>query len=66
MLDEGCLDLRCGESVPGNVDNIVHAASDPVIAFMIPASTVTSELRHVSRIKSRSNHADSHNSPCIR
>ena len=51
MLEKSGLDLRCGKSVPRDVNNIVYTASDPVVAFMIPASAVASELQHVSRIK---------------
>ena len=50
MLEKSGLYLRRGKSVPRDVNNIVHAAPDPVVAFMIPASAVASELQLVSRI----------------
>ena len=51
MLDESGLDLRCGESVPGDIDNIVYTTPNPVVAFMISASAVTCELQRVSRVR---------------
>ena len=55
MLKKSGLDLRCGESVPGDVNNIVHTAPDPVVAFMIPASAVASELQNMSRMTKMKN-----------
>ena len=58
MLDESGLDLRCGKSVPRDVDNIIHTAPDPVVTFMISASAVASELQHVSRVTTMKTRAD--------
>ena len=66
MLDKSGLDLRRGESVPGYVDNIVHTSPDPVVAFVISASAVASELTYVSRITKRKNWSNLHSSPCTR
>ncbi len=44
MLDEGGLDFGRGQSVARDVDNVVNTATDPVVAFMIAAGSVTSEL----------------------
>ena len=49
MLNKSGLDLRCGESVSGDIHNIIHTTSNPVVAFMISASAVASELQDVSR-----------------
>ena len=55
MLDKSGLDLRCGKSVPGHVNNIVDTAPDPVVAFMISASAIAGELQHVNRMKKSNN-----------
>lgn len=44
VLDQRCFDFGSGETVAGNVDDVVDAASDPVIAFVITASAITREL----------------------
>jgi hypothetical protein len=38
--------------VAGNIDNIIDTATDPVVAFVITASTISSELVPVSLIAS--------------
>jgi hypothetical protein len=45
MLDERCLNLRSRQPVSRDIDDIVHAASDPVVTFVVTASTISSELR---------------------
>lgn len=44
VLDEGGLDLGCGETVAGDVDDVVDAAANPVEAFVVASSTITGEL----------------------
>ena len=65
MLDESSLNLRCGKSMPRDVDDIVYTAPNPIVAFMISASAVTSELYYVSRKARTKLRADSRNSPGI-
>lgn len=44
VLNEGSLNLGGGETVTGNVDNIVNTTADPVITLVVTRSSVTSEL----------------------
>jgi len=44
VLDEGGFDLGRGETVTADVDHIVDAAADPVVALVITSSSVTREL----------------------
>jgi hypothetical protein len=44
MLDERSLNLRRRQSMPRDIDDIVHASSDPVVAFVVAPSTVSGEL----------------------
>jgi hypothetical protein len=44
MLDQSSFNLCSGQAMPRDIYYIIHAASDPVVALMISASTVTSEL----------------------
>ncbi len=44
VLDEGGLNLGGGETVAGDVDNVVDAAADPVEALVIAGGTVTGKL----------------------
>lgn len=44
MLDQGSFDLGGGQAVTRYVDNVVNATSNPVVAFMVAASSVASEL----------------------
>lgn len=44
MLNQCSLDLRGGQTVTTDVDNVVNAAPDPVEALMVPASAITGEL----------------------
>jgi len=45
VLDQSGFDFSGGQTVSRNVDNIVNTATDPVVAVLITASTVTSELQ---------------------
>lgn len=50
MLDERSFDLGRGEAVTRDIDHVVHAATDPVVAFVITSCTVTRELHvHVNK-----------------
>lgn len=44
MLKESGLNLRSGQTVPRDVDNIVNAATDPVVTIVVTAGTISSEL----------------------
>ena len=44
VLDQGSLDLSSGQTVTGNVDNVIDTATDPVVTLVITSSTVTSEV----------------------
>jgi hypothetical protein len=44
MLDKSCLNLGSGQSVTRNVDNIIDTTSDPIVSFVVSASTIASEL----------------------
>lgn len=44
MLDKCGLNLRGGQSVPGDVDDVIDTATDPVVAFMITPGTISGEL----------------------
>jgi hypothetical protein len=44
MLDQGGFDFGGGQTVTGDVDNIVNSASDPVVSFMITSGSITGEL----------------------
>lgn len=44
MLDQGGLDLSGGQTVAGDVDNVVDTAADPVKALVVSASTITGKL----------------------
>lgn len=48
MLNESGFNLSGGETVTRDVNDIVDTATDPVVAVLVTASTVTSELRDVS------------------
>lgn len=43
-FDEGSFDLGGGEAVTGDVDDIVDAATDPVISFVITGGAISGEL----------------------
>ena len=66
MLNQSGLDLRRGESVPGDVDDIIHTAPDPVVAIMIRAGAVASELQQVRRRTTMKTQAHLYNNPYIR
>lgn len=42
--DQRALDLRGGETMARNIDDIVHASFDPDVAILIPSSSITSEV----------------------
>lgn len=44
VLEKSSLDLSSGQTVSRNVDDIVDTATDPVVAIVIAASTISSEL----------------------
>lgn len=44
VLNESGLDLGGGETVTGDVDDVVDASADPVVAVMVTSGSVTSEL----------------------
>jgi hypothetical protein len=44
VLNQSGLDLSSGQTMTGNVDNVVDTATDPVVPFVVTSSTVTSEV----------------------
>jgi hypothetical protein len=44
ILDQRRFDLSSGETVTGNIDDIIDTSSDPVVALVIAACSVTREL----------------------
>lgn len=44
VLEKSSLDLSSGQTVSRNVDDIVNTATDPVVAVVVTASTISSEL----------------------
>lgn len=44
VLEKSSLDLSGGQTVSRNVDDIVDTATDPVVAVVITASTISGEL----------------------
>jgi hypothetical protein len=44
VFKEGSLNLSCGKTMAGNVDNVINTATDPVISVMVAASAVTGKL----------------------
>jgi hypothetical protein len=44
VLDQSGLDLGSGQTVTGNVDNVIDTATDPVVALVVTGSTVASEV----------------------
>lgn len=66
MLDKGCLDLGRRQTVATNVYYVVHAASDPVVALVIAACTVSSELMNFSFNTPKGFVGYSHSIPCTR
>jgi hypothetical protein len=48
MLEEGGLDLGGGQTVAGDVDDVVDASADPVKALVVAAGTIAGELGGVS------------------
>ena len=52
MFDQRSFDFCGGETMTANVYDIVNAATNPIVAFVITASSITSELeRSVSEEK---------------
>ena len=48
MLNEGCFNFGRGQSVTGNIDDVINTASNPVIPLMITTSPVTRKLNPFS------------------
>ena len=44
MQYQSALDLRSAHAVTGDIDHIVDAAGDPVVAVLVAATAVTSEI----------------------
>ena len=44
MLNKRCFDFGSGQTVTADVDNVVDAASDPVVAFVVAPSAVSGKL----------------------
>src|SRR5258708_35749119 len=44
MDDQRALNFRGGETMPRNIDDIVHTSFDPDITVLIPSSTITGEV----------------------
>ena len=44
VLDQGALDLGGAEAVAGDVDHVVDAAGDPVVAVVVAAAAVAGEV----------------------
>jgi len=49
VLNQGGFDFGGGETVAGDIDDVVDTASDPVVALVVTASSVTSELGSISK-----------------
>lgn len=50
MLKQRCFNLGSRQPVAGNVDHIVDTAPDPVVSFVIAASSVSCELFYLVSI----------------
>lgn len=46
VLDECGFDLGGGETVAGDVDDVVDAAADPVVAFVVATRAIARELQY--------------------
>ena len=44
VLDEGGFDFGCGQTMAGNVHDVVDTAADPVVSLVISCCTVSSEV----------------------
>ena len=44
MLDQSRLNFGCRQAMARNIDNVVDAAANPVIPFVIATSSVASKL----------------------
>jgi hypothetical protein len=44
MLNQRCFNLSGGETMPRDINDIVDAASNPVVTFVVSASTIAREL----------------------
>ena len=44
VLNQRCLDFGCGQSVAGDVDNVINTALDPVVSLEISSGTISSKL----------------------
>ena len=45
MLDQGSFNFSGGQAVTRDIDDIINTTPNPVIAFVIPAGTISGELR---------------------
>lgn len=66
MLNKGGLNLRGGESMPGDVDDVIDTATDPVVAFMITPGTISGELISVRNRMTNNGASYSRNTLCTR
>jgi hypothetical protein len=48
ILNQRSFDFGCGETVTGNVDDIIDTTSDPVVAFVVTSCSIAGELGVVS------------------
>ena len=66
MLDQRSLDFSGGETMAGYVDNVVYAATDPVVALMVSSRSVTSELGLLVSVQLKSKGSFVRSIPCTR
>lgn len=45
MLEKSSFNFGSGKSVTGNIDHVVDTSTDPVVSFVVTASSITSELQ---------------------
>jgi hypothetical protein len=64
VFDECGFDFGGGETVAGYVYDVVYAATDPVVAFVVSTCAVAGELEDVSAIRRYLEYSRS--SPCTR
>ena len=44
MLEQRGFNLSCGQTMPRDIDNIIHPPTDPVVALVIAGSAIAREL----------------------
>lgn len=67
MLEESSFNLGSGKSVAGNIDYVVDTTTNPVVSFVITASSITSELQKLISMRICITVRDhSRSSPCTR